>query len=170
MAASSGSRPATRVSTASGRERDVAPGEYVCIDVIDTGTGMTPDVMARAFDPFFTTKPTGQGTGLGLSMIYGFARQSDGYVKIASEVGQGTTVSLYLPRHDAVEDVPANAEQAAPAHHRARGQTVLVVEDEPLVRLLIIDLLRRAGLQGAGSQRRADRPAHPALRRSGSTC
>ena len=122
-----------------------APGEYVCIDVIDTGTGMTPDVMARAFDPFFTTKPMGQGTGLGLSMIYGFARQSDGYVKIGSEVGRGTTVSLFLPRHDQVQDVPANAEQAVPADHEARGQTVLVVEDEPLVRLLIIDVLQELG-------------------------
>ena len=126
-------------------DRDTAPGEYVCIDVIDTGTGMTPDVVARAFDPFFTTKPTGQGTGLGLSMIYGFARQSDGYVKIGSEVGRGTTVSLFLPRHDQVQDVPANAEQAVPADHKARGQTVLVVEDEPLVRLLIIDLLQELG-------------------------
>jgi PAS domain S-box-containing protein len=126
-------------------DRDMAPGEYIRIAVTDTGTGMTPDVMARAFDPFFTTKPTGQGTGLGLSMIYGFARQSDGYVKIASEQGKGTTVSLYLPRHDAVEYEVASAEQADAAHHAARGQTVLVVEDEPLVRLLITDVLEELG-------------------------
>jgi CheY-like chemotaxis protein len=127
------------------RDRDMAPGDYIRIAVTDTGSGMTPDVVARAFDPFFTTKPTGQGTGLGLSMIYGFARQSDGYVKIASAQGKGTTVSLYLPRHDAVEDAVASAEQANAAHHAARGQTVLVVEDEPLVRLLIMDVLEELG-------------------------
>ncbi|MEL4881498.1 ATP-binding protein, partial [Shewanella algae] len=76
----------------------VAPGDYVALVVRDTGIGMPPDVMARAFDPFFTTKPLGQGTGLGLSMIYGFVRQSDGYVKIDSEVGAGTTVRIILPR------------------------------------------------------------------------
>src|SRR6202042_306635 len=77
----------------------LSPGEYICIDVTDTGTGMSPEVAARAFDPFFTTKPIGQGTGLGLSMIYGFARQSNGHVTIDSRLGQGTTVRLYLPRH-----------------------------------------------------------------------
>ena len=75
------------------------PGQYVAICVTDTGTGMPPDVIARAFDPFFTTKPIGKGTGLGLSMIYGFAKQSGGQVRIYSEVGQGTTVHIYLPRH-----------------------------------------------------------------------
>src|SRR5215213_67831 len=79
------------------KQRDVTPGQYVCVCVTDTGTGMPPDVLARAFDPFFTTKPTGQGTGLGLSMIYGFARQSEGYAKLYSEIDKGTTVKLYLP-------------------------------------------------------------------------
>jgi signal transduction histidine kinase len=80
------------------RERDLPPGQYLSVCVTDTGTGMAPDVVARAFDPFFTTKPIGQGTGLGLSMIHGFVRQSGGQVRIYSEVGQGTTMCLYLPR------------------------------------------------------------------------
>jgi CheY-like chemotaxis protein len=126
-------------------ERAVAPGEYVCIAVIDTGIGMTAYVMARAFDPFFTTKPTGQGTGLGLSMIYGFARQSDGCVRIESHIGRGTTVRLYLPREDEVEEVNSNADHAGTEHAAARGQTVLVVEDETLVRLLIVDVLDELG-------------------------
>jgi signal transduction histidine kinase len=92
--------------TYAAKEREVVPGEYVCLAVTDTGTGMTPDVVARAFDPFFTTKPMGQGTGLGLSMIYGFARQSDGHVKIASEVGRHDRRPP-PPRHDQVQDVPA---------------------------------------------------------------
>ncbi|MDT8267919.1 ATP-binding protein, partial [Roseomonas sp. DSM 102946] len=79
--------------------RDTAPGQYISLCVSDTGMGMAPDVIAKAFDPFFTTKPLGQGTGLGLSMIYGFARQSGGQTRIYSEVGQGTMVCLYLPRH-----------------------------------------------------------------------
>src|ERR1700677_4755960 len=77
----------------------LSPGDYICIDVTDTGTGMSAEVAARAFDPFFTTKPIGQGTGLGLSMIYGFARQSNGHATIDSKPGQGTSVRLYLPRH-----------------------------------------------------------------------
>src|SRR5665213_1100391 len=80
-------------------ERELTPGQYISLCVTDTGTGMAPDVIARAFDPFFTTKPLGQGTGLGLSMIYGFARQSGGQVRIYSEVGKGTTMCLYLPRY-----------------------------------------------------------------------
>ncbi|AWN53756.1 ATP-binding protein [Methylobacterium sp. 17Sr1-1] len=124
---------------------DVAPGAYLRLAVTDTGTGMPPEVVRRAFDPFFTTKPLGQGTGLGLSMIYGFARQSDGHAVITSEVGRGTTVALYLPRHAGppAAEVPAPAPAATPP--AGSGETVLVVEDEPAVRSLIVDVLRDLG-------------------------
>ncbi|WP_348751838.1 PAS domain-containing protein [uncultured Aquincola sp.] len=127
------------------RIRDIAPGQYVCIGVSDTGTGMSPEVLARAFEPFFTTKPIGQGTGLGLSMIYGFARQSEGYVKIYSEPGHGTTVKLYLPRHLGEAD-EAEAQRAATVDPIAdTGQVVLVVEDEAVVRALVVDVLQELG-------------------------
>ena len=122
---------------------DVPPGDYVAISVSDTGVGMSPDVIERAFDPFFTTKPTGLGTGLGLSMIYGFAKQSRGHVRIISEVGRGTTIKLYLPRaptDGAVEDAVEDAE--AP---RGRGELVLVVEDDDMVRRLIVEVLEELG-------------------------
>jgi PAS domain S-box-containing protein len=120
------------------------PGDYIRIDVTDTGTGMSPEVAARAFDPFFTTKPIGQGTGLGLSMIYGFARQSNGHVLIESKQGAGTSVKLYLPRHhgDAAEERVASA---AADEHIATGETVLVVEDEPVVRGVITEMLHDQG-------------------------
>jgi PAS domain S-box-containing protein len=120
------------------------PGDYIRIDVTDTGTGMSPEVAARAFDPFFTTKPIGQGTGLGLSMIYGFARQSNGHVLIDSKQGAGTSVRLYLPRHhgDAAEERVASA---ATDQHIATGETVLVVEDEPVVRGVITEMLHDQG-------------------------
>ncbi|ACA15215.1 multi-sensor hybrid histidine kinase [Methylobacterium sp. 4-46] len=120
-----------------------APGDYVRIAVRDTGAGMPPDVAARAFEPFFTTKPLGEGTGLGLSMIYGFAKQSDGQVRIASEVARGTEVSLILPRHHG----PAAASLAprpAPARGPGTG-TILVVEDDPTVRALIAETLSDRG-------------------------
>ncbi len=155
------------------RDADVLPGEYVCIAVADTGTGMPPEVLARAFDPFFTTKPMGQGTGLGLSMIYGFARQSEGYAKIQSEVGVGTTVRLYLPRHmawsrpeaavvaaldeaqpESSNDVPSRAAEpeAGLAACQAFESTpapvmVLVIEDEPVVRSLVVEVLSDLGCQ-----------------------
>ncbi|GEP06801.1 hypothetical protein MOX02_48390 [Methylobacterium oxalidis] len=124
----------------------VDPGQYICICVTDTGTGMPPDVIARAFDPFFTTKPIGQGTGLGLSMIYGFARQSDGHAKIYSEVGHGTTVKVYLPRHRGTVGT-ADAQSAALTDipRAEHGETVLVVEDEPVVRDLIVEVLNDLG-------------------------
>src|SRR6187401_2120377 len=116
--------------------RDVEPGQYVALSVSDSGVGMSAAVQARAFDPFFTTKPIGQGTGLGLSMIYGFARQSDGHVKIDTTPGMGSTIRLYLPRFTGEGDVQATPEQGAEANPSGGGQTVLVVEDEALVRLL----------------------------------
>ena len=127
------------------RDRDIEPGQYVTLCVSDSGEGMTPEVARRAFDPFFTTKPLGVGTGLGLSMIYGFARQSNGQVRIYSEVGQGTMVCLYLPRHhgeaDAVEAAPVRAD--APVARP--GETVLVVDDEPAIRMLIGEVLEDIG-------------------------
>ena len=124
---------------------DIPKGEYLVLSVTDTGTGMTADVIEKAFDPFFTTKPLGQGTGLGLSMIYGFARQSDGQVRIASTVGQGTTVSLYLPRHDGPAEPEEPARAALPDGAGGSGETVLVVDDESTVRLMIADVLRDMG-------------------------
>ena len=129
------------------------PGEYVELAVTDTGEGMTPAVLARAFEPFFTTKPLGQGTGLGLSQLHGFVRQSDGVVKLESAPGQGTTVRLYLPRYRGVAepDAPANAPGNAPANAPAAlataafGATVLLVEDEVSVRKLMVEALSELG-------------------------
>ena len=128
------------------RQREVKPGQYVCICVTDAGSGMSADVIAKAFDPFFTTKPIGQGTGLGLSMIYGFARQSEGYARIYSEVGQGTTVKLYLPRYyGEAEDADTDRGELTQAHRSDAGETVLVVEDEVAVRDLVVDVLEELG-------------------------
>ncbi len=125
--------------------REAAAGDYVVLEVVDSGTGMPPDVIARAFDPFFTTKPLGQGTGLGLSMIYGFVQQSGGSVQIVSEPGQGTAVRLYLPRHDGVEEhEPSPAGTTSGVVPPAR-ETVLVVDDEPTVRLLVAEVLSELG-------------------------
>lgn len=126
------------------RERDLPPGDYVCLSVTDTGTGMPPDVIAQAFDPFFTTKPLGQGTGLGLSMIHGFVRQSGGQVHIDSELGRGTTMSLFLPRFlgDVAEDA---ASPGSLSNVKGRGETVLVIDDEPTVRMVVVEVLEDAG-------------------------
>lgn len=120
------------------------PGDYVELSVSDTGCGIPQSVMGRVFDPFFTTKPIGQGTGLGLSMIYGFARQSHGHVTLHSEVGRGTTVSLFLPRF--IGEVAAN-QPADPAllPFANAGETVLIVEDDPAVRVLVSAVLKELG-------------------------
>jgi CheY-like chemotaxis protein len=125
-----------------------APGDYVELSVADTGTGMTPDVMARAFEPFFTTKPIGEGSGLGLSQIYGFVRQSGGLVRMDSTPGQGTALRLFLPRHMQSGPRTAMAAEAPPPQPEATGPvagTVLVVEDEPTVRGQIAEALRDLG-------------------------
>ena len=128
-------------------QEDVRPGDYVLVTVSDTGTGMTKEVLARAFDPFFTTKDIGQGTGLGLSQVYGFVRQSGGHVRIDSTIGQGTTVSLYLPRFFELEklDTSAAAPQALPLgkHHEA----ILIVEDERDVRSFTRETLQELGYE-----------------------
>ncbi|MBS7458589.1 PAS domain S-box protein [Coralloluteibacterium stylophorae] len=120
-------------------------GEYVLVEVADTGVGMSAELLERVFEPFFTTKPIGQGTGLGLSMIYGFAKQSEGHVDIESREGEGTTIRLFLPRADATAVEAAVA--GAPVHAAAdgAGEVVLVVEDEPSVRLLILEALEELG-------------------------
>jgi signal transduction histidine kinase/CheY-like chemotaxis protein len=129
------------------RNDDVAPGDYVALVVTDSGVGMTPEIMARAFEPFFTTKEGGHGTGLGLSMVYGFVRQSGGHVTINSELGRGTIVKLYLPRAKGsvtIAEPVAAAENVAPP--RAAGEeAVLVVEDDPAVRSIVRDMLADLG-------------------------
>ncbi|QGY04764.1 PAS domain-containing protein [Methylobacterium mesophilicum SR1.6/6] len=126
-------------------QHEVPEGQYLSLCVTDTGTGMPPEVVARVFEPFFTTKPIGQGTGLGLSMIYGFARQSGGQVRIYSEVGQGTTVCLYLPRHDGESDADDVVGMLTEAARAVQGETVLIVDDEPSVRMLVTEVLEDLG-------------------------
>jgi signal transduction histidine kinase/CheY-like chemotaxis protein len=123
--------------------RNVPAGEYVAVSVTDTGTGMSPTTMTRVFEPFFTTKPLGQGTGLGLSMIYGFVQQSGGHIHLRSEVGQGTTVTIYLPRHlGAVDGAEIDTVAGLPARGTA---VVLVIEDELPIRMVIADVLSDLG-------------------------
>ncbi|NKJ49832.1 hybrid sensor histidine kinase/response regulator [Burkholderia sp. SG-MS1] len=121
---------------------DVPAGQYVMLAVTDTGSGMTPDVMERAFDPFFTTKGEGQGTGLGLSMAYGFVRQSGGHIRLYSELGHGTTVKIYLPRSSGTV-VEVTRAAAGPVRHGS--ETILVVEDDPKVQSTVIELLAALG-------------------------
>ncbi len=127
------------------RERDLPPGQYVSVCVSDNGTGMAPDVIQRAFDPFFTTKPIGMGTGLGLSMVYGFVRQSGGQARIYSEPGHGTMVCLYLPRHRGETENADAPGELAEAPRAEQGETVLVVDDEPTVRMLVTEVLGDLG-------------------------
>jgi signal transduction histidine kinase/PAS domain-containing protein/CheY-like chemotaxis protein len=126
------------------KDHDLPPGQYVSVSVSDTGTGMTPDVIAQAYEPFFTTKPLGQGTGLGLSMVQGFVRQSGGQIRIYSELGKGTTISLYLPRSVGPTD-DVERHEAPPIADPGHGETVLVIDDEAMVRMLIVDVLEDAG-------------------------
>jgi signal transduction histidine kinase/ActR/RegA family two-component response regulator len=125
------------------RHTDLMPGQYVMIAVRDTGTGMSADVQARAFEPFFTTKPFGEGTGLGLSMVYGFVKQSGGHVRIESAQGQGTTIRLYLPRY-MEQPLPA-AGDVSPCRAHGAAETVLVVEDDDTVRDAAVEALREIG-------------------------
>ena len=136
---------------------DVTPGQYVLICVSDTGTGMKPEVIERVFDPFFTTKDVGKGTGLGLSQVFGFVKQSGGHVAVYSELGEGTTVKLYLPRH---RGAAIEAERPLPTSDMPMGdagEIILVVEDEQRVRHFSIDALRQLGYTtiSAGSGREA---------------
>jgi CheY-like chemotaxis protein len=124
---------------------EVLPGQYVLIAVSDTGTGMPADIMERVFEPFFTTKEIGQGTGLGLSQVYGFIKQSNGHVKIYSELGQGTAVKLYLPR---LRDHAGEAEDDKASEEEAQtgsGELILVVEDDEVVRSYSVETLRELG-------------------------
>ncbi len=129
----------------SAREQELAPGEYLSLCVADSGAGMPPGLVKRIFDPFFTTKPMGQGTGLGLSMVYGFVRQSGGQVRVQSTPGQGTTMCLYLPRHLGDAAGPKATAAAARALAPADGETVLVIEDEETIRALLNEVLTEAG-------------------------
>ncbi len=122
-------------------QRDVKAGEYTSILVTDSGIGMPPDVVVRAFDPFFTTKPLGQGTGLGLSMVFGFVKQSGGHVRIYSEVGHGTTIGIYLPRYHGSGTTRHATGRIGKIGKPGDGESVLIVDDEPTVRMLVTEAL-----------------------------
>ncbi|WP_036358590.1 PAS domain-containing hybrid sensor histidine kinase/response regulator [Microvirga sp. BSC39] len=123
----------------------VPPGQYVLVAVSDTGTGMDRATMERVFEPFFTTKGVGKGTGLGLSQVYGFVRQSNGHIRIYSELGEGTTIKIYLPRLLGSDDAPAEMPAKPPVMVRGSGETILVVEDEPALRVYAVEALRDLG-------------------------
>jgi PAS domain S-box-containing protein len=127
------------------KHQDIDAGQYVCISVTDTGSGMSASTITKAFEPFFTTKPLGRGTGLGLSMIYGFAKQSGGHAKIYSELGKGTTVKLYLPRYRGEAEVEELIPELSDVYNAHSNETVLVVEDEFVVRELIVEVLKELG-------------------------
>jgi CheY-like chemotaxis protein len=121
---------------------DVAPDQYVVLSVTDTGSGMSPELMAKVFEPFFSTKPEGKGTGLGLSTVYGFVKQTGGHVKLYSEVGHGTTIKMYFPRSGEQEDI--EVEQSNLAVEGGQG-TILVAEDDEGVRTTVIEMLQDLG-------------------------
>jgi len=125
-------------------QAELAPGDYVAVSVSDNGAGMSSQVIARAFEPFYTTKPIGQGTGLGLSMVYGFVKQAGGHARIFSELGRGTTITLYLPR-DVSEGDAQPVSPNTPAERARSGESILVVEDEPGVREVIVTVLADLG-------------------------
>jgi CheY-like chemotaxis protein len=126
-------------------DRDVAPGDYVAVAVTDTGSGMSSEVRQHIFEPFFTTKPRGRGTGLGLSMVYGFVKQSGGHVTVSSQMGCGTTVTLYLPRSTGRPAATVPAAATGASDPRGNGELILVVEDDPDVRRLATAILRSLG-------------------------
>jgi CheY-like chemotaxis protein len=126
-------------------ERDLPAGDYVLVTVSDVGTGIPPNLLQKVFDPFFTTKPVGSGTGLGLSQVYGFARQSGGVARLRSEVGQGTTVEMLFPQADEEAQSPVAAVRAAGLPPKAGACHILVVEDDPDVRRVIVECLSLIG-------------------------
>src|SRR5262249_16361426 len=147
----------------------LAPGQFILIAVTDTGTGMPPEIVAKAFDPFFTTKSVGKGTGLGLSQVYGYVRQSRGHVKIYSEQDVGTTVKIYLPRHRAEQETARAESEAGVASPSRLNELVLVVEDDDRVRAISAETLRDLGysvIEANGAReaiRIIEQGAHPHL-------
>ena len=135
----------TRLSAQTAGERDLPPGDYVALSVSDNGTGMPPEVAARIFDPFFTTKPLGSGTGLGLSMIYGFARQSGGNVRVHTRPGIGTTMRILLPRHFGEAEKETERSTLSEAPRSAEGESILLIDDEHAVRSLAAEVLEELG-------------------------
>ena len=134
------------MSPAEAMEQDLEPGRYITVCVTDNGVGMAPGTVARAFDPFFTTKPLGMGTGLGLSMAYGFVRQTGGQIRIDSDEGKGTTISIYLPTYEG-ELEEEGGDSIGAENVNGAGRRVLVVDDEPTVRMLICDVLNSGGYE-----------------------
>ncbi len=135
----------TQLGESEAHNYQVPPGDYLLLSVSDTGCGMPEEIIRHAFEPFFTTKPIGQGTGLGLPMVYGFVKQTGGYLHLESQVGRGTTLNLYLPRLPvAPTEQPVDARRDAP---RGTGERILVVEDDQVVRMLMIEVLEELGYQ-----------------------
>ena len=141
-----------RLDAREAEARELQSGDYIAVSVTDTGTGMSAEVVQRAFDPFYTTKPIGEGTGLGLSMVYGFARQSNGHVGIHSEVGHGTSVRLVLPRFLGPTDVARDEHPSVIEALVERDETILIVDDEPTVRMLIAEVLSEMGYASLEAQ------------------